>query len=233
MSRPYLIHYQQHKHIITSRASPCLISILRWLIGWRNSIPHHLDNILMFQVTNHLGTRSAAVPFWQEAVPPHPRHRQLQGLHQDQEHRALRQRHLHLHGWVQGGGGGDMGWIDQYGFSFYWFYNLVIYTENFKSALKIGSFMEFFAFLGINSICNGARKIFILTKIFKWWLDISLTSCATLSHCWVSEGLSKTWQLSCLLCDCQRLPSTTCHSLAPKTVAWSIYNKQCGFQFLL
>ena len=104
MSRPYLIHYQQHKLIITSRASPCLISILRWLIGWRNSIPHHLDNILMIQIPDHLGTRRAAVPFWQEALPPHPHHCQLQGLHQDQEHRALRQRHLHLHGWVAGGG---------------------------------------------------------------------------------------------------------------------------------
>ena len=62
------------------------------------------------------------------------------------------------------------------------------------------------------SICNGARKIFILPKIFKWWLDISLTSCRSLSHCWVSEYSAKLHNFLVYFEIVNDYLSTTCHS---------------------
>ena len=104
MSRPYLIHYLPH--IITLRMWASLITILTMIdkTGKFNSLGCiYLNNVDInianaSQIADHLGPRGAAVPLGQEEVPPHPDHRVLQGLHQDQEHRAIRQRHIHLHG---------------------------------------------------------------------------------------------------------------------------------------
>ena len=106
MSRPYLIHCLPH--IITLRMWASLITILTMIdkTGKFNSLGCiYLNNVDInianaSQIADHLGPRGAAVPLGQEEVPPHPDHRVLQGLHQDQEHRAIRQRHIHLHGWV-------------------------------------------------------------------------------------------------------------------------------------
>ena len=149
----------------------------------------------MFQVPDHLGPRGAAVSLRQEALPPHSGHRELQGLHQDQEHRALRQRHLHLHGWVSRGTNP----------SFYRFLS----TE--KSAQNIVHSGYFLRFLGSIQYAMKLEKYLSWLKYSSgdWMYFWPVAGSESLLS---ERGLSKTWQLSCLLCDCQRLPSTTCHS---------------------